>query len=79
MSVVTQTQLLKILKLKCKEVAAARIGVRSYEEELVKHLAEIVAAERSHLAQPTHIQKQVIDKVDTLGQIIYGESAATKK
>jgi hypothetical protein len=74
MSVVTQIQLLKILKLKCEEVAAARVGVNGYREELMKHLSEIVAAERSHLAQ-----KQVSDKVDTLGQIIYSESATSQK
>lgn len=79
MSVVTQVQLLKILKLKCEEVAAARVGVSGYREELIKHLSEIVAAERSHLAQPTHIQKQVSDKVDTLGLIIYSESVTSQK
>ncbi len=76
MTAVTQLHLLRILKLKCEEVAAARAGVNGYREELLKHLAEIVAAERSHLVQPTHIQKQVSDKVDTLGQIIYSESAS---
>lgn len=79
MSVVSQNKLITILKLKCEEVAAARVGVKSYREELMKHLSEIVAAERSHLVQPTYIQKQVSDKVDTLGQIIYSESATSQK
>ena len=79
MSTVSAKHLLKILQLKCEEVAAARAGVKGYKVELVRHLSEIVAAERSHLVRPTHIQRQVSDKVDTLGQIIYNESASAQK
>ncbi len=79
MTQVSQNHLLEILKIHCKEVAALRGEVKGYEKELLRHLAEIVGLERSNLVQPTHIQRQIADKVDTLGQIIFSRDESSQK
>ena len=79
MTAVPQQHLLDILRLKCKEVASDRPQIMGYQSELLKHLAEIVAHERSNLVQPGHIQKQIGDKVDTLGRIIFEGSKLEEK
>ena len=71
MTAVPQKHLLNVLTLKCKEIASNRPTIRGYQKELLTHLAEIVSLERSNLAQPGHIQRQISDKVETLGRIIY--------
>lgn len=77
MSAVPQHHLLDVLTRMCNDVAKDRPLVRHYDRELFKHLVEIVALERAHLARPGHIQRQISDKVDTLGQIIFGDGAVT--
>jgi hypothetical protein len=76
MSAVPQQHLLAILTQMCNEVAKERQPIKNYDRELFRHLVEIVAAERAHLARPGHIQKQINDKVDTLGQVIFGEEGS---
>ncbi len=79
MTAVPHQHLLDILKEKCKVVASDRPNIRGYQTELLRHLAEIVGLERANLVQPGHIQKQIGDKVDTLGQIIFEGNELGKK
>ena len=79
MSAVPQHHLLHVLTRMCNEVAKDRPLVKHYDKELFKHLVEIVALERAHLAQPSHIQRQISDKVDTLSQIIFGDGEVIAK
>lgn len=75
----TQRHLLEVLKQYCHDVAKINSTIENYEQELMRHIAEIVSLERNNMVQQTPIQKKIADKVDTLGQIIFSSEPDGEK
>ena len=60
-------KILNIILNECKSIEERCDG---YKEELLEVIGEIIAAERQHRVQGTHIQKKITDKCNAASDFL---------
>ena len=68
-------KIINIIFNECKSIEERCDG---YKEELLEVIAEIIAAERQHRVQGTHIQKKIDDKCNAAADFLAKNRDLTK-